>query len=74
MLCHNVDFWKWCNAHRPDNSYATVMSADDATSWMRQRLGIDSRKDLDTMDAKAKLYHDLVRRPFVAWQGISEEA
>ncbi len=67
MLCLNKDFWEWVNETQLGNVDPRVFDKDTAAEWMRNKLGIDSRADIDTMDVKAKMYHELVRKPFAVW-------
>jgi hypothetical protein len=64
MICQNPAFWRWVHHERGG---PVVVNSDQAAQWMREHLGIDSRRDLDTMDAKAEQFHRAIRRPFAEW-------
>lgn len=64
LLCGNSDFWRWWG-----EEYGTEpASPDDCAAALRTRLGIESRAELDTDDDAALRFHNIIRRPFVAWQ------
>lgn len=66
MLCQYVVFWSWIG--EVDPGYSKVASSEMAASWMRERLGIESRREIDNDPAVAERFHAVIRRPFVEWQ------
>ena len=46
-----------------------VWNADTAKSYVKHMLDIESLSDLDRDAEKAKLFHELVRKPFSQWRG-----
>lgn len=67
MLCANPRFWQWINDTQLGSAVPRVFTVYQAADWMRDTLGVDSRRDLDTMDGKAKMFHEKIRLPFVEW-------
>ena len=65
MLCSNPEFWAWASIQDP---FILVANKEQAAEWMRARLGIESRAELDKDELKAQRYHNEIRKPFVAWQ------
>lgn len=59
QLCQSAQFQEWCEAE----------NAEAAAEWVREVCGIDSRSELDHDDEAANRFHELVRKPFVAWRG-----
>jgi len=56
LMCNNQDFQKWIGAS----------NTDQAAHWMRTKLGIASRSELDD-PSKAEIvraFHEQIRRPF----------
>lgn len=49
----------------PWNSYR-------ARRWVKWRLKIPSLADLDSDQKAAHLFHELIRKPFAEWNGVSE--
>lgn len=56
QLCNNPEFQKWLGAR----------TADDAAKSIRDRCGIQSRRDLDHDPVAAQSFHDYFRKPFMA--------
>ena len=69
LLCTNEDFWRWINVEMMDGpaGYDWINSTEQAAAWMRERLEIESRRELDEDEKAAERYHRLVRRPFTEW-------
>ena len=67
MMCGNDEFWDWINKTQLSNSEPRIFSTEQAANWMRSKLGIDSRRDIDTMESKEKMYHELIRKPYAAY-------
>lgn len=64
MMCNNPDFWAWINTETDGG----VVDGDQAATWLRQTLGIQSRRELDHDRDLAQRFHREIRRPFVEWQ------
>lgn len=63
MLCGNPQFWEWIET--VDGYQGS--DSESAAVWMRERLGIESRRELDSDHEKAQMYHEMIRKPFVRW-------
>lgn len=75
MFCSNPVFHRWINEVGRSNTQPAVYDQEGAAGWMREALGIDSRRQLDEMEEKARMFHEKIRQPFVDWQqeqGIGE--
>lgn len=46
-----------------------VITPDVAKRYVKDRLGIESLSDLDRDPDKARLFHEVIRRPFARWNG-----
>ena len=66
LLCTNTDFQRWIAEKNP--GFAPIRSSEHAADWMRHVLDIESRRELDKDPDKARLYHEEIRKPFVAWK------
>jgi hypothetical protein len=64
-MCMAEDFWAWANQQGSD---VPVISDDLAAGWMRKRLGVDSRRQLDQDPEVARRFHEEIRKPFVEWR------
>lgn len=62
LLCANRDFQRWISSR-----HGVTESREQAAEWMRNELGIASRRELDTDRDVARRYHDEIRRPFLRW-------
>lgn len=47
----------------------TEVNAELARRWVKHRLQIESLGDLDHNPEKAKLFHQVIRRPYARWNG-----
>lgn len=56
IFSNNPTFQDWCEAG----------SAEEAAEWIRRTCQVSSRADLDHDEEAQKLFHNLVRLPFVA--------
>ncbi|VVE74153.1 hypothetical protein PCA31118_04691 [Pandoraea captiosa] len=63
ILPRQPQFRAWLEeaAHQP-------ITADDAAEFIRIACGVDSRRELDTNGSAADRFHNIVRRPFLAWR------
>ena len=68
MLCKNEGFWTWITEDEYGDSPVEVGNEEGARMWLCAALGIDSRAELDTDERKAELFHEKIRKPFLAWQ------
>lgn len=64
LLCRNPLFWQW--AESQDGEWG-VNSDEEAAIWMRDKLGIDSRRMLDEHEHIAERFHEDIRKPFHEW-------
>lgn len=63
-FCADKQFWKWIEqVHDLDCN-----SEDMAKNFILNECNIVSRKELDTSIVAAKLFHEEIRKPFVAWR------
>jgi hypothetical protein len=74
MLCQNPDFWEWLTFTHVNPDDLPVKSTEHAAMMMRKLLGIESRRYLDKGGLDAQSYHDMIRRPFVAWSEEREHS
>ena len=62
MLCHDPKFWEFLNQ---DNQILEA-NEKEATSWLREYLGIPSRADLKTnLEARSRL--ESIKRDYNKW-------
>jgi len=59
LMCMNPDFKRWIQSEHPD--------VKDPAQWMRDRLQIESRAELDSNDKVAFNFHEVIRKPFAQW-------
>ncbi|KPK66563.1 MAG: hypothetical protein AMS21_02055 [Gemmatimonas sp. SG8_38_2] len=59
MMCMNPDFSDWVRQQEPETS--------DVVQWMRDELGIESRRQLDEDEGVAEMFHEQIRKPFAEW-------
>lgn len=59
MMCMNPDFKRWIQYEYP--------LVTDPAQWMRERLQIESRAELDSNDKVAFKFHEVIRKPFAEW-------
>ena len=68
QLCRQPEFWTYLA-----DRYDLVIVRDQAevaALWMRERLGIDSRAQLDDDRFVADQFHADIRRPFAKWNSL----
>lgn len=65
MFCADPEFWKWWG----ETFHVEPADADECADYMRAELMIDSRSKLDTDPEVARMFHENIRRPFMAWKG-----
>lgn len=63
-FCADKTFWKWMERH----FNADCESEDQAADLIYDLCEITSRKQLDTDPNAAERFHNVIRRPFVAWR------
>ena len=63
IMCANPTFHRWLQSQG-----VPVSTADAAAQWMRSRLNIQSRTELDTDPEAEQRFHTLIRKPFRDWQ------
>jgi hypothetical protein len=54
-------------AHQP-------ITVDDAAEFIRLACQVDSRKQIDGNPDAARLFHTIVRRPFIEWRDNQKRA
>lgn len=64
MMCQNRSFLEYLLAE----ALPYTPTPEQAADWMREKLGIGSRAELDRDPALAQRFHEQIRKPFVAWQ------
>lgn len=69
MMCQNAKFQRWV-ASRIGAAPQGVAPSQHAAQFVRDVCGISSRAELDHNARAAGLFHEAVRKPFVAWSGI----
>jgi hypothetical protein len=66
MLSHNPVFRAWVTTWlTPPETPATV---EEAAQFIRYVCEVDSRAELATNEEAARRFHELLRRPFIAWR------
>lgn len=68
VMCQNTDFWAWANEQDEVPGRTWVTNKEEAAIWMRERIHISSRRELDSDAGAAERYHRMIRKPFVEWQ------
>jgi len=58
LLCQNAEFLAWQNLSNESNARAFICLA----------CGVESRADLDNNPEAAVLFHENIRKPFLAWK------
>lgn len=64
VFCRDPLFHQWANGWAEE----AIESEGGAKAFILDVCGIDSRNDLDTNPDAAQRFHDLVRKPFLAWK------
>lgn len=67
IICGNPKFWEWITIEHLDREEGEISDTEMAANWMREKLGIESRRELKD-DEVAERFHNEIRRPFVDWQ------
>lgn len=65
MRCAEPEFWRFLESEVTDGY--PVKDEKYAGEVVKQFLGIESRKEVDTDEAAEKQFHDFVRVPFQRW-------
>lgn len=63
QLCQSEDF----QAFVPECAEG-LSASENAADWIRRTCGVQSRAELDHSVAAAQKFHDLVRKPYLAWR------
>lgn len=66
-FCRDRQFWAWI---RELDGTGFDFDERDAKSFILIVCGVKSRNELDTNPEAAKLFHDQVRTPFLAWKEV----
>lgn len=62
-FCVDKEFWRWIKHVYGDD----IQDKDGAAKWVRQACAVESRSMLDTNDAAAEIWRDIVR-DFDQWK------
>ncbi len=66
IFCREPEFWRWALAA---SSKCTAAEGEPAAKALILKLcGVKSRNELDTDPAAAERFHNLVRKPYLAWK------
>jgi hypothetical protein len=68
QLCRQPEFWEYIKSRNP--TVHTEWDAGTAATWIRSRLGIDSRAQLDDDRFVADQFHADIRRPYSKWYSL----
>lgn len=72
ILSNDPQFWAWlCKHIDTSDPLATDPDIDDnemPAMWIRRTCGIQSRRELDHNEAAAKIFHEQIRLPYLAYQ------
>ncbi|AQG98641.1 hypothetical protein A9R05_07440 [Burkholderia sp. KK1] len=49
------------------------VSVDEATTFIRDACGVESRRELATNTEAQQSFHNFIRKPFVQWRERQEE-
>lgn len=75
ILCSDNDFRMWLQSFAPADLVKAAMDAKEpderAAIVMRGICGVDSRAELDHNAAAAERFHELVRKPWLAFRGAA---
>lgn len=69
MMCNGAKFQRWV-VSRIGAAPEGVTAQQHAAQFVRNVCGITSRAELDHSGRAATLFHEAVRKPFLAWSGI----
>lgn len=69
MMCGSAKFQEWV-VSRIGAAPQGVSPNRHAAQFVRNACGIESRAQLDHNARAATLFHEAVRKPFVAWSGL----
>lgn len=69
LMCANPLFWQWAETQGGEWQ---VSSNQEAAVWMRDQLGIESRRALDDYEHVAEAFHEQIRKPFHDWMQAKE--
>lgn len=68
VFCKSADFQAWIQSMGPDDLKAIPFSEPMAKAFLLHLCQVESRNELDTNPAAAERFHELVRKPFLAWK------
>lgn len=63
LLCREKDFWEWL--HQDDQIF--VPDEKEATEWLRNATGVQSRSELKT-NADARKHLERINKEFLKWK------
>lgn len=63
LLCREKDFWEWL--HQDDQIF--VPDEKEATEWLRNATGVQSRSELKT-NAEARKHLERINKEFLKWK------
>ena len=68
-LCRSPRFREWVRRYQEGSPefVGIDMTDEQAAIWLRDRLHIKSRSELDTNEDVARLFHQSIRKPYAAW-------
>ncbi|MNX76001.1 hypothetical protein D3C86_1074930 [compost metagenome] len=69
MMCNGAKFQRWV-VSRIGAAPEGVTAQQHAAQFVRDVCGVTSRAELDHSARAATLFHEAVRKPFLAWSGI----
>lgn len=64
MLPRDPQFREWCSTFAPEGD----LTIDETAEFIRVVCGVDSRRELERNADAAEAFHNLIRRPFMAWR------
>lgn len=73
VFCRDPLFWRWLETMVPDEPKGT-MQESAAKAFILSLCQVASRNELDTDQAAAERFHEMVRKPFLAWKEAQTSA
>lgn len=68
VLPRDPQFRKWLSQF-----YGREVTEEMAVRFIREMCGIESRRELETDDRAEKIFHEQIRKKFIAWRERQEE-
>lgn len=68
IFCKDPEFGRWIQSFAPDDLKSVPFSEEMAKAFMLDLCQIDSRNQLDINPRAAQRFHELVRKPYLAWK------